>query len=319
MYPPKDLARGGFEILKEDGLREFAVRGGYFGYEQMLKGLFTASGKASEGDNIYEEDWDALIVLDGMRKDLLEETVEEFDFLGDDVESFDSLGSSSQEWMDRNFTDLHSEDLSDTVMVTGNAFSRTHLSEDDFQHMEEVWKYAWDEEKKAVMPEPITDAAIHYGREHEPDRMIVHYMQPHYPFLEDLDIGCGVKPRTFGEVNVSKQPWDELLLGDVTEEELWTAYKDNLRYVMDEVSRLTENLDAESAVITADHGNGMGRFNSEDLGVYGHQPGIAVNSLRKVPWIEVSAADTEEYFPGDPQENSDYEREEIMRALGYKE
>jgi hypothetical protein len=319
MYPPQDLARGGLEILKEDGIREFAVRGGYFGYEQLLKGVFTASGKASRGDSIYEEDWDALIILDGMRKDLLEETVEEFDFLGDRVDSFKSLGSSSQEWMDQNFTDSHIEDLSETVMVTGNAFSRTHLSEDDFQHLEEVWKYAWDEEKKAVMPELITDAAIHYGREKDPDKMIVHYMQPHYPFLDDLDIGCGVKPRTFGEVNVSKQPWDELLLGDVTEEELWSAYKDNLRYVMDEVQKLTENLDAEDTVITADHGNGMGKFNREDLGVYGHQPGIAVESLRKVPWTETTAEDTEEYLPGNPRENSEYDRDEIMRALGYKE
>ena len=319
MRSPLGLARGGLEVLKRDGLKDFSLRGTNFVYMEALKGLHYVTGKSSRGENIFEKDWDALVVLDGLRTDLMEENISEYDFLGtDDVDRFHSLGSASQEWMDRNFTDEYEKEMSETVMVTGNAFSKTRLDEDSFQHLEEAWRYAWDEETEMVNPEPITDAAINLGREKEPERMIVHYMQPHYPFKNHPEIGCGVKPKSFGKVNSEKQPWDELLVGDVSQEELWEAYRQNLHYVMNEVERLGENLEAEKAVITADHGNGLGKLDGQDRWVYGHLEGVAVDSLRKVPWVETGFQDLELEYPQTYTE-SEHDRQEVMRALGYTE
>lgn len=319
MRSPLGLAKGGIQVLERDGIKDFALRGTNFMYMEALKGIHYVTGRSSEGKNIFEDDWDALIVLDGLRKDLMEETVSEYDFLGtDSVDEFHSLGSASQEWMDRNFTGEYQDEMAETVMVTGNAFSKTRLDQDNFQHLEEAWRYAWDSETEMVRPKPITDSTINYGRQEDPERMIVHYMQPHYPFVDSPEIGCGVKPKSFGKVNSEKQPWDELLVGDITEEKLWNAYRENLHYVMEEVERLSENLDADKTVITADHGNGIGRMNSEDRWVYGHLEGVAVDSLRKVPWVETSFQDLKQDYP-ETHEETQHEREEVMRALGYAE
>ncbi|MFB6116150.1 MAG: hypothetical protein ABEK10_01445 [Candidatus Nanosalina sp.] len=194
--------KGGLEVLKMDGIRDFTLRGSNFLYQEGLKGIHHATGKSSEGTNIYEEEWDALIVLDGLRKDLMTETVSRYDFLETNkVDEFHSLGSASQERMERNFTEEYHDEMLDTVMVTGNAFSKTKLDEDDFQHLKEAWNYSRNPENEVVEPEPVTDAAIHHGRSEDSERIIVHYMQPHYPFVSDLDIGCGVKPKSFGKVN----------------------------------------------------------------------------------------------------------------------
>ncbi|MFB6116149.1 MAG: hypothetical protein ABEK10_01440 [Candidatus Nanosalina sp.] len=109
-------------------------------------------------------------------------------------------------------------------------------------------------------------------------------------------------------------------MGDVSEDQLWNAYSKNLQYVMEEVERLSENLDAEKAVIIADHGNGLGKLNSEDKWVYGHLEGVAVDSLRKVPWVETSFEDLKKERP-DPYEVKDgeHDRDTVMRALGYTE
>jgi hypothetical protein len=50
------------------------------------------------------------------------------------------------------------------------------------------------------------------------------------------------------------------MIGDGDEEEIWESYIENLRYVLDHVEVLLENVDAEEVAISADHGNAKGEW-----------------------------------------------------------
>ncbi|WP_053772543.1 hypothetical protein [Halorubrum tropicale] len=87
----------------------------------------------------------------------------------------------------------------------------------------------------------------------------------------------------------------------------------NLRLALDEIELLLENVEAETVVITSDHGNALGEWL-----VYGHPPTMPMDCLRVVPWIETTAADRGEYEPEiEPGVDHETDREEQLAALGY--
>jgi hypothetical protein len=312
-----EVGKAGINSLRNEGLRELLTRASYFGYSRAVQKLHEMSGKSERGDPVYSKDWDALIVLDACRYDLMEEVEDDFDFFESGFDSFYSWAGASDEWMRKNFSDDFSDEMAETVMVTGNGFSEDHLEADDFHYLEESWRYAWDSEYETIMPRPITDAGIRLHRQLEPERMIVHYMQPHYPFLSNPDLGCGVNPDEWGEVDDSKDVWDEILVGNVDRETAWQHYRKNLETVLEDVKLLTENIDAEKTVITADHGNALGRKNTEDFWIHGHERKINIEPLRKVPWVETSSVDEESYKPPERPQKADQSKEEMLKALGY--
>jgi len=55
--------------------------------------------------------------------------------------------------------------------------------------LDEVWTYAWDNELNTIPARPITDRAISTWRQEDVNKMIVHYMQPHVPFIDRPDLG----------------------------------------------------------------------------------------------------------------------------------
>ncbi|QRV13989.1 hydrolase [Haloterrigena salifodinae] len=249
--------------------------------EQLRIGAFRRLDWLSNGVHIYEHDWDLLIVLDGCRYDLMEEVVEEYNFL-ESIERFNSVGSSSSEWLRRNFTEDYRDEIEHTIHVTGNPNSKQDLLVREFSVLDEVWEYEWDDDLGTIYPDAITDRAIALHREHSPERMLVHYMQPHHPFIEN-PIGEG-----FGE----SDPWSCLQKGDVQRETVWQKYRQNLKYVLNHLPLLLRNVDAEKVIITADHGNLLGEY-----GLYGHPAKVAVSELRTVPWCKTTVEDTGEYEP----------------------
>ncbi|MFB6151549.1 MAG: hypothetical protein ABEJ40_07070 [Haloarculaceae archaeon] len=244
-----------------------------------------------EGDvgvPVYERDWDVLVILDACRADLMDEVAreyaDEYPFLAP-YRRHTSLGSNSGEWMDRNFTDEYADEMAGTAMVTGNPHSETYLDEDDFMLLDEVWRYAWEDEDELFRPEYLTDRAISVGRNYDPERLIVHYMQPHHPFIPHFD---GFETDLHGKW---LNQWRDVRVGHVSKEEKWRQYRDNLLYVLDYVELLLDSVTADSVVISSDHGEAVGEW-----GIYGHY-GIPLRVLREVPWIETSARDTGEYDP----------------------
>jgi arylsulfatase A-like enzyme len=157
----------------------------------------------------------------------------------------------------------------------------------------------------------MTDRAIEVGRDHDPERMVVHYLQPHHPFIPDPELDPGQSIENFNE-EAWDDIWDRLRHGEVSKERVWNAYRENLRYVLADVELLLENVDAETVVITSDHGNAFGEW-----GIYGHPNGSLHPAVKHVPWAVTNAADTGEYDPDVERESSEASVEERLDGLGY--
>lgn len=241
------------------------------------------------GHSIYEREWDVLVVLDACRVDLLREVAADYEFVGD-IETFYSLGSKSPTWMRRNFGPEYAEERSRTAYVTGNPFSKM-FDGSEFAYFDEVWRYAWDDDLHTIPARPLTDAAIETWRrdEDDVDRMIVHYMQPHVPFVPEPELGSYGGPEDFGDS--FNDLWNQAGY-TLSEDRVWRAYRDNLRYVLEDVELLLENMAAERVVITADHANAFGEF-----GFWGHPSEMLLPSIRMVPWVTTRAVDSGEYEP----------------------
>jgi len=237
---------------------------------------------------IYKREWDTLIILDGCRVDALSTVAPEYDFLPTNIPSIHSTASASKDWMRANFTKEYTPEIRRTTYVTSNPFSEDEINSSTFADLDKVWRYGWDEERGTVPARNVTDRAIAAGRDGS-DRLLVHYMQPHFPSVHD-PLGSKINIESFGEGWNSV--WDRLENGELSLGRAWDSYLENLRYVLDDVEILLSNLDANTVIISADHGNAFGEWN-----VYGHPPGCPVDTVRRVPWVETTATDTTHYEP----------------------
>lgn len=299
----REISQNGWQGLKDSAYKFYV-------------GAFRNLGRRwNYGQPIYESEWDLLIVLDACRADLMAEVADEYNFVN--RESVYSVASSSAEWMEKNFSRTFAAEMARTSYVTANPYSERLLTDEEFAFLDEVWKYAWDREIRTIPAEGVTEAAIRSGRRRDDGRTIVHYMQPHHPFVTDpMDKGL---PRD----EFSSTPWDnvwhKLRRGEVDHDEVWAAYADNLRYVLDDVAVLLSNFDADRAVITADHANLMGEW-----GLYAHPDYVPIRTLKKVPWCVTTAEDTGEYRvetdePAPASGDAELSVDEQLEHLGYKQ
>lgn len=272
---------------------------------EFYVGMWRNVGKRyNYGTPIWEDDWDICLVLDACRWDLVPEV--DRDYLTDDWKY--AVGSSSGEWIPKTFAE---RDSSDVAYVTANPYSETLLDEDDFFLLDEVWRYGFDENLRTIPADVVTDQALRAWDE-GPNKLVVHYMQPHHPFVPNpMDEGL---PRQ----DFENQPWDnvwhKLRKGEVDYDEVWDGYVANLDYVLDHVETLLNNASGE-VLITADHGNLLG-----ELGMYSHPDWVPLPSLKRVPWIKAEAENLGDYEPVDhsTQSEEQIDRAEQLEALGYK-
>lgn len=292
----------------------------YYAYVSLL---LTLTKRYPLGTNIYERDWDLLIVLDACRVDAMREVAGEYSYIKE-VDSIRSVGSTSFEWLPLTFQKRYKQQISETAYVSGNPYltpvfeNKDHppvsqpipfgptdynvVDSDDFLFFDEVRKYGVDEEHNCVLPRTMTDRAVNVARSLDPNRLIVHYMQPHEPHIGE-------------EHGLGQNVFVPLKKGEITRQEAWESYLENLRLVLDELEMLLSNVDAEKVIITADHGEAFGEF-----GFYAHQIGCPLPGVRKVPWIETTAIDDNTFTPEielvNKQENTE-ELEEHLANLGY--
>lgn len=292
------------------------LRGAGFGaIREAAWHLVLKHGTSLDADPVLEADWDLLVVLDACRADLWAEVVGPDDDLPVGTTRV-APGGTSTEWLDAVFGRDPSE-LADVGYVTGNPYSASHVDGEALARLDEVWRTGWDDDVGTVEPRAVTDTAVRAARSGEADRLIVHYMQPHFPSLAD-DHDDGVDLEEFGAESLSV--WEDLRFGLRTLAEVWRAYRANLEVVLEDVRLLLANVDADRAVITADHGNAMG-----DRGIYGHAAGLALRPLREVPWVVTEATDHGTYVPGDQgrdgsrkQTGVEADVSERLRDLGYR-
>lgn len=294
-----------------DNVRSHGVDGLFDSLYELYTGAWRYLGwHIPRGVNIYDREWDALVILDACRVDVIREVESEYPFING-IESVESVGSMSQEWLAKTFTARYRSEIENTAYVTSNVFSEEVLGDMPFLLLDEVWKYGWDDEAGTVPPSPITERAVAVGREYEPEYLIIHYMQPHHPFIGS-DLAADFESDPFGNRN-EKTVVDALRKGEISKDEFWHAYRDNLRLVLDEVASLLTNLDADTVVLTADHGEAFGEW-----GIYGHPAGALHPVVKNVPWIETTATDTFDIEPTiEPMGPDSADAKRRLEELGY--
>jgi len=305
-----------------------------YGIEDLY---LAATSRFPVGTHMLDREWDLLVILDTCRVDALRSVAPEYSYLGS-VDRIWSLGGTSPEWIAHTFDARYRDELRETAYLCANPHGGTVLDDrgyvpgkhgqavkrlyrygrwnpveaDDVGLFDRIWAYDHDTvgdtriKTQEVAPKRyVTDRAIKVGRDYDFNRMILHYMQPHYPYVanaiaDDREVQTHEeRPRRIR--SEGKEP-------------VWSAYVDHLRYVLDELELLFVNIDADTVVISSDHGDCFG-----ERGIYGHDPGRFHPAVRFVPWAETSASDTKTYEPSlEPETAISDDTSAQLEALGYR-
>jgi len=227
------------------------------------------------GLDIFEADWDTLLILDACRYDLFERVAD----LPGKTTAVRSKGSATEEFLRANFDGKR---LHDTVYVTASPMFHRHREEIDVEFHEtvNVWQEAgWDEQYRTVLPETMAEATLDAAEQFPNKRILAHFLQPHYPFL-------GETGKTAFDLDRLDFRWDDVATGklDVPDEILERAYEETLEAVLPSVERLLSALQGRT-VVTADHGQMLGeRLFPLPIREYGHPVGLYCEELVRVPW-----------------------------------
>ncbi len=236
-------------------------------YENALRVYF--SFRKPKGIHVLNEDWDFLIILDACRYD----TFKKLNFIKGKLEKKISLGSNTVGWFRRNFT----KPYYDIVYIMGNPKIITANSSGvKFFHQENVWDYGWDDLLNTVPPENVSEAALKLSKKYPDKRMIIHYVQPHVPY-----IGKTLIKDKKGKILDGLAISDEVKFNNYPISKIKKAYEENLKIVLDDVNKLIKGLRGK-IVVTADHGELFGEW-----GLYFHPEGIYIKKLIEIPWLKV--------------------------------
>lgn len=290
--------------------------------------------KYDTGTNIMDRDWDYLLILDACRYDIFEKIVN----IEGDLDHVISQGSHSEEFCTANFA---GNEFYDTVYVTANGYGARIGKEDVFHDIiftgDDINSYEKFDDIQprlnALLPSTVYDAALDAYETYPNKRIIVHFMQPHQPYLGS----CATKLRErlandgvmvkltdieqFSEYKNSDEKVARTLAqaaeqGYITEPEFRGVYVENLRIVLKHVNNLVRKMDGKT-VVTSDHGNLLGKE-----GIFGHPRNRFDEELRKVPWLTINSEDRPNITEEPPTMTTDIEEDTVdrqLRMLGYKE
>ncbi|MEM4780717.1 MAG: hypothetical protein QXG03_04035 [Halalkalicoccus sp.] len=291
------------KVLRDPGLLRYELRRWGIALNRAVHGR-----RAHEGVDVMSEDWDLLVILDGCRYD----TFAARNTLPGTLESRTSVGSHSEEFLEETFSGKR---YHDTVYVTANPFAP--MLPDDTFHATIPLLEAWDGELGTVHPREVTAAALEAAEQFPKKRLLVHYMQPHYPFIGEFGRtlphrghNSRMDDAEFSEASV----WERLRDGDdeLSVEDVRRAYAENLDLVLPFVAELRNEIEGKS-VITADHGNLIGdRMWPVPVRGFGHDRGLRSEALVRVPWL-VEAGETRRSIRSDPPVEREGIDEDVVR------
>lgn len=316
-------------------------------------------------DFISNNDGFALVVLDACRFDYFADQYH--DYLTGDLNKVWSPANRTPVWVPKTWTEQYDITYISANPYAGNfeydASGYQYCAGERFSRMIEVWDFGWDSEHHCVPPETMTNVALDVANSGEKTRQIIHYIQPHQPYIGEYELNhivtdlpdveetiSGEKKQEFlekkSEVTLEEMAKFQISWGEkheydislpdmkkgvkdmiseekITDEELQTAYRDNLNRVLNEVKRLVSHLDCP-VIITSDHGDLLG-----ENGEYMHDPTSKRmhRKLREVPWLIVdeSIIGAQENNIQDSalsqssnQSDQQPEVEERLSYLGYK-
>lgn len=273
----------------------------------------------TNGIEIFDEDWDNLLILDACRYDIFKRRSQ----LPGQLEHRQSKGSATTEFLAAN---LNGRNLRDTVYVTANPMFHQNRERirAKFHDTIQVWEEeGWDDKYGTVLPETVTEYAKDAAHDYPNKRLMVHYLQPHYPFIgsETEFDKHHLTDTEEGDGNV----WNQLLLGTLKAKrgEIWRIYEENLDRALPHVEDLMHKLGGKT-VVTADHGNMIGeRSFPLPIREWGHPRGIYTDELVTVPWLVFENGPRREIRREEPTDQADTVENDVvadrLRDLGYAE
>jgi len=274
------------------------------------------------GTDIMKEDWDNLILLDALRYDSLKQS-EFINSHSGELCKISSHGCKSIEFLRENFA---GEEYHDTVYITANPHIQ-RLEQGIFHKVIKVYDQ-WDDKYQTVLPEDVVDAAVSAYEEYPHKRLLVHFMQPHAPFLgptgEHIQEEYGI--RGWGDKYIDSSDMDldqdkvvtAARKGEIPRSLFRKGYEENVEIALEHTANLLKEIDGKT-VVTSDHAELVG----ERLFMkrrYGHG-NFHTKALCNVPYF-ILEFDIRRDVHQDPPVFYEETDEEILqdrlRMLGYK-
>lgn len=288
-----------------------------------VNGAVQSRVRNGDRPKLMDLDWDNLVILDGCRFDTYRDVVSEsehFDTVG--LTRRLSEGSASPEFLRKNFSSV---EYHDTVYISSNPFTKD-VPEGVFHAKYDLINGSdtyWDEASKTVPPEAMSEAARRIASDHPDKRVIVHFMQPHHPFLGEHGERIASNRGVYGdrEKEFKTDPWHRAYLTFRNDHSLLRrAYRENLEIVLEYVPELLDHLEGKT-VITSDHANLIGdRTLPVPVRGYGHPPNVHVKELLEVPWHELPSRGRKVVRSAPPKRSDAVldDVEDRLEHLGYR-
>lgn len=265
--------------------------------------LYNRRLRGRTGIRILDQEWDNLIILDACRYDLFEK----HNPLSGNLERVVSKGSQTVEFLRANFP---GDEYGSIVYVSANP-NIVHL-DTRFHARVDLWESHWEEELNVVPPASVTNEAQRIADKYPNKRLIVHYMQPHFPFIGQLGRQLVESGRLEDKRN-GHEFWRQIQ--SIGQDEFERAYVENLELVFPHVERLLNDLSGLS-VVTSDHGNALG-----EAGVFGHPAGVYLDALVEVPWLRLPFEERRDIVSGQATDGQGISSDDVTRdrlaKLGY--
>lgn len=254
---------------------------------------------------IRDSEWDNLIICDAARFDCFEQEYRRF--LSGKLERVISPATCTVDWMKKVWNEFY-----DLTYFSGwpganraGIPRRGYVARDHFKRIVDVWDFGWDEKLGTVPPWNMNRAVLKQLYYETPfdwlfgkpaiGRLIIHYMQPHQPFIGETKITFSVPKPTPGPAGTGLfRTSRKIRKLKIKPETLKRAYRDNLRLVLHWTAKLVPFLRGKT-VVTSDHGNLFRDFRGR-MGTY-HPSAQAIAAIGKkvdqypqlieVPWLEL--------------------------------
>lgn len=145
--------------------------------------------------DIYEDEWDILVVLDACRYDYLEKKYQ--NFFDGELKQRKSKASNTGEWLSKTFADQYNftyissnpyiNSFGLSLKECNPKFDYNWKATDHFSKIIDVWFNRWDQEIGTVLPKEVNMA--YFKNKKDGNKKILHYLQPHLPYLSRDSIG----------------------------------------------------------------------------------------------------------------------------------
>jgi len=241
-----------------------------------------------QADLIHNTDWHALIILDACRYDCFENQYQKY--LKGKLIKVASAGSHTKQWLPRTWPDWYDLIYISAIPYINSVGYRVRgfSAVEHFREIIDVWNFGYDETIGWTPPRAVNNAVLEIAGK---DRMIIHYGQPHGPYIGRTKIFT--RPSMFrfrdellgiphNPISLFPAREPQTKTREERQQAMFNAYKETLDLVLEKVAEILPALDG-LVIVTSDHGELMG-----ERGRWGgHIRGWDIPALRHVPWLEV--------------------------------